>query len=210
MGPQGRTRVVLGIVVLSGALMPWRAAAGPLDSRVSDQTFVRHDGGSDAGIARCNDPDPSTGSSNERVNEPSVAIDPGEPSFIAAGANEYCSDALRRGWQGLATSNDGGLTWTDSLVPGYPEDTSVEGQESPAFGRSRYSTDPVMDWDNDGRLYYGFIAFNREKPNNGDALVARFQRDPGSLLGIDYLGTALIDLGTPGDFLTGHSTTSPD
>ena len=39
---------------------------------------------------------------------------------MIAGWNDYCSD-----WMGLGFSTDGGNTWTDSLVPGYPADTST-------------------------------------------------------------------------------------
>ena len=41
------------------------------------------------------------------------------------------------------------------------------------FGRQQLASDPVIDWDLDGNLFFGFIAFNGTKPNNGDMLVAR-------------------------------------
>ena len=106
--------------------------AATADTVITDHPYVRHDGGNDSAIALCNDNDPSTGQANIMANGPSVAIKPDEPTFIVAGANDYCN-ALVGAWQGLYTSRTGGTSWTDSLVPGYPEDTSAEGQASPTF-----------------------------------------------------------------------------
>ena len=67
---------------------------------------------------------------------------------------------------------NGGETWTDSIVPGYPQDTSAEGMASPLFGTHTDAGDPIAAFDNDGNLFVGGISFNRVKPSNGDVYVA--------------------------------------
>lgn len=197
----------VAMVLLSTIFAIPASAAG--DSPITDQLYVRHDGGTDPSIARCNSDDPDIGGANLQQDEPSVAINPTEPSFIVAGANDYCFSSIGFAWQGIYTSNDGGTTWIDSLIPGYPEDRSLEGQQSPTFGRQLGASDPVLDWDNQGNLYFGFIALNFAKPNYGDVLVATFHRDPTAPLGIDYLRTSRVDSGTPGGFFTGHFNDKP-
>ena len=66
----------------------------------------------------------------------------------------------------------GGETWTNSIVPGYPQDTSAEGRTSPLHGTHTDAGDPVAAFDRDGNLFVGGIAFNRVKPSNGDVWVA--------------------------------------
>lgn len=184
-------------------------ASPATNALITDQQYVRHDGGADPGIDRCNSSEPDVGGANLQANEPSVAIKPDETSFVVAGANDYCFSSEGLAWQGLYVSDDSGATWTDSLVPGYPEDTSSEGQQSPTFGRQALASDPVMDWDNEGNFFYGFIALNGVKPNNGDVLVATFRRDTSAPLGIDYLRTVQVDKGTPGGFFSGHFNDKP-
>jgi hypothetical protein len=52
--------------------------------------------------------------------------------------------------------------------------------------------DPTQAFDRDGRLFYGFICFNRAKPVNGSTYVATYDQD-----GARYVRTALVDRGTP-------------
>ena len=75
---------------------------------------------------------------------------------------------------GLGFSADRGETWVNSLVPGYPQDTSAEGMASPLFGSHTDAGDPVAAFDRAGNLYAGGIAFNRVKPANGDVWVAKY------------------------------------
>lgn len=164
------------------------------DTVVTDRPFVRHDGGTDPVIARCSSDDPSHGSGNERENESSVAIRPGETSVIASGANEYCPDVP---WQGIYLSQDGGNHWVDSLIPGYPGDTSTEGRASPLSGKTVGASDPTLDWDDSGNLFFGGIAFNEQKPVNGVSFVATYRRDPNNPLGVDYQRTVVVGEGTP-------------
>ena len=179
-------------VVLAGA-----ALGGAGNARVTrdgtPSSYLRYDGASDATSAAC-----STGKRSQ--NEPSVAVDPHDTSVIAAGANDYCA-AIVNGdvWVGYYRSTDGGSTWQDSLVPGYPDDSSAAGLASPARGTCGAAGDPSQAFDLDGRLFYAFICFNRTKPVNGGVFVARYSSD-----GAAYDRTVLVKRGTPsGLFLTG-------
>jgi hypothetical protein len=181
------------------------------DVKVSDQTYVRHDGGADTVIANCNNDAPGTAfGGNRQQNEPAVAIDQSDAPFIAAAANDYCivpetGDA----WEGVYVSKNGGATWINSLLPGYPGDTSAAGKASPLFGVDTAAGDPIMDWDNTQNLFVGGIAFNRTVPvnpnasaipTNGNMYVATYRRDPAAPLGIAYLRTVVVGRGTPGMF----------
>ena len=106
-------------------------AAGPSVDANDDKVtgppvpYVRHDGGTDDSIQACNDTeDPEAFGAFTQNNEPFSVIDPANPDLVLTGWNDYCS-----GWQGLGFSTDGGESWTDSLVPGYPADT-VDGRDA--------------------------------------------------------------------------------
>src|SRR5215204_1055014 len=163
------------------------------DDRVTSQTYVRHDGGTDAGIQHCNsaasnpaednDPNDNDADSNDggnlrQDNEPFSVVDPTDPDTVVAGWNDYCLTDLGAGWEGFAYSPDGGENWTNSIVPGYPQDTSAEGRASPLYGTHTDAGDPVAAFDRAGNLFVGGIAFNRVKPQNGDVWVATYGTTP--------------------------------
>jgi hypothetical protein len=156
-------------------------------------SYLRYDGSSDATTTAC-----STGRRSQ--NEPTVAVDPQNTQVVAAGSNDYCT-AIVNGdtWAGYYRSTDGGSTWQDSLVPGYPDDSSAAGLASPAHGSCAAAGDPSQSFDREGRLFYAFICFNRSRPINGSVYVARYTNDGGA-----YDRTVLVKRGTPsGLFLTG-------
>ena len=199
------------LAVLAAATAAIAAGAAAADVKVSDQTYVRHDGGTDTVIANCSNDSPGTAfGGNRQQDEPTVAIDQKDSSFIAAGANDYCIvPETGDSWEGVYVSTTGGASWTNSLLPGYPGDTSTEGQASPLFGVDTAAGDPIMDWDNSQNLFVGGIAFNRTVPvnpnahaipSNGNMYVATYRRDPAAPLGIDYLRTVIVGPGTPGNF----------
>ena len=181
-----------GVVATSVALLVLgHAAAAGADIRVTNDangSYARYDGAVDATMLSC-----STGRRSQ--NEPSVAIDPRNPSVMVAGSNDYCAE-IQNGsgnvWAGYYRSTDGGATWSNSLVPGYPADTSAAGLASPTHGDCAAAGDPTQSFDGEGRLYYGFICFNRAKPTNGSLYVARY--DAG---GESYVRTVQVDRGTP-------------
>src|SRR5436190_23535199 len=74
--------------------------------------------------------------SRGRQNEPAVAVDPRNTSVLLGSSNDYCG-VYNRGaaagavgpiWLGYYRSLDSGASWTSSLVPGYPDDTSPYAQ----------------------------------------------------------------------------------
>jgi hypothetical protein len=149
-------------------------------------SYLRYDGSSDATMAAC-----STGRRSQ--NEPAVAVDPHNTSVVTAGSNDYCA-AIVNGdtWAGYYRSTDGGSSWQDSLVPGYPADTSAGGTASPAHGSCGAAGDPSQAFDNAGRLFYSYICFNRGKPVNGGIYVTRYTNDGGT-----YDRTVLVKKGAP-------------
>jgi hypothetical protein len=211
------TAVILGMVSLGGATA--QTLSGDGDDKVTGQTYVRHDGGTDAAIEHCNDTgsdeegdddpddndvDSNDGGSLRQGNEPYSVIDPTEPTHVFAGWNDYCQTDLGAGWQGFAYSLDSGETWTNSTVPGYPADTSAEGMASPLFGKHTDAGDPIAAFDNDGNLFVGGIAFNRVKPSNGDVYVATYDTNPHpSGYPVDYLRTVIVGSGTPSEVIGG-------
>jgi hypothetical protein len=183
-----RSRGFVAVVALLAAGPVGVAAA---DTRVTNDTngsYARYDGAVDATMLSC-----STGRRTQ--NEPSVAVDPRNPAIMVAGSNDYCAE-IENGsgnvWAGYYRSTNGGATWSNSLVPGYPADESSAGTASPTHGVCAAAGDPTQAFDGAGRLYYGFICFNRVKPTNGSIYVARYDDD-----GADYVRTVRVERGTP-------------
>lgn len=198
-------------VVMAAVVAVVLAAAAPADVVVTDRPYIQHDGTTDPVTTSCSS-DATTptaggeGGGERQANEPALAIKPDEPTFMVASSNDYCTVELNAdAWQGIYTSTNGGASWTDSLLPGYPGDDSAEGQASPIRPNPN-SGDPILDWDLDGHLYAGGISFNRTVATgnafktNGHVYVSTWARDPAAPLGIDYLRTVIVARGTPGAF----------
>jgi hypothetical protein len=183
----GRTALLAAVITAAG-----QSGLAQADTRVTrDSTagsYVRYDGGTDATMLSC-----STGRRTQ--NEPSVAVNPRNAAIVVAGSNDYCAE-IQNGsgnvWAGYYRSTNGGATWTNSLVPGYPADTSAAGTASPTHGSCAAAGDPTQAFDGAGRLFYGFICFNRAKPTNGSVYVAAYDQD-----GARYVRTVRVDRGTP-------------
>jgi hypothetical protein len=140
----------------------------------------------DAVLARC-------GHDRRMQNEPTLAIDPRNPSVWASGSNDYCTvPTAGDAWAGFYRSTDSGAHWTDSLLPAYNGDTSAQGLASPLHqmvaGGALAAGDPMMAWDGQGDLFYMGNNFNRgtengvsggTRDNTGDIWVATYA--PGSL-----------------------------
>jgi hypothetical protein len=194
------------------------------DDKVSDHVYVRHDGGTDAAIQECNsdasdptpvaataeDADPNDGGGNKQQNEPAVAVDPTDPSHVVASWNEYCDSDRPDGFLGLGFSTDSGETWVNSLTPGYPSDTSAEGQQSPLFGHQTQGSDPLLAFNTSGDLYASGIAYNEAKPNNSVIYVTTWAGHPAGGLPYDYLRTARVGrAGSANGLVAGKFTDKP-
>jgi len=143
----------------------------------------------------------------QRQNEPSMAISSRNPLHMVAGANDYrtvdlpavsgAAQPTGDAWLGWFTSFDGGQTWTSTLVPGYPQDTSLQGQLSPLHGLGA-AADPTVRAGTNGMFYYSGLAFNRQAGGANKVFVATYT-DDNNLEGgnsIRYLWTTTVDKGT--------------
>jgi len=162
----------------------------------------------DGVLARC-------GIDRRMQNEPTLAIDPRNASVWSAGSNDYCSvPTAGDAWAGFYRSTDEGATWTDSLLPGYSGDTSVQGTSSPlaamVAGGAIAAGDPMMSWDGRGDLFYMGNNFNRGladgnsgrfKDNTGDVWVATYAPSnpaDSSTDGSKYVRTVILATNTFG------------
>jgi len=89
---------------------------------------------------------------DRQVDETSIAVDPVNADIIVAGAGDL---TLKEGppWEGYYRSTDGGATWSSRLIPGFPGDTSPEGQASP-LKQFDGCIDPSLAFDRSENLYF--------------------------------------------------------
>ncbi len=125
---------------------------------VSDYTLVTGKPYTDDTLQECS-------RARGRQNEPSVAIDPRNPSVVIGSSNDYCGvyndgeDAngapIPSGpiWVGYYRSQNGGRSFVSSLTPGYPGDTSPFARRSQL--RTASAGDAVLAWDLQGRVFLG-------------------------------------------------------
>jgi hypothetical protein len=150
-------------------------------SYVSDYTLVTGQPYTDAVLTACSQ-------SRGRQNEPADAVDPRDTQVIVGSSNDYCGVFQASGallglgnvWLGYYRSENGGASFTSSLVPGYQGDTSPYAAR--AHVRTADSGDPVLAWDNHGRLFAGSeSSVNAEKPTQtaGDVWVATYENPDG-------------------------------
>ena len=189
--------------------------ASAAEIKITDQPagYVRHDGLSDITIASCSSdftdpaldaptPTPAAdeGAGERQQNEPAAAIDPVTPQHMTAGSNDYCTTPTTTdAWGGFYYSANGGGAWTNSLLPGYPTDTSAEGSNcsiTPQHCLVVSSGDPVQAFDRWGHVFYGVIGFNRVRPQNGSIFAARYDWAVPATTP-DYRFTALVARGAP-------------
>lgn len=195
--------VLISLLLVSGALAA-HVSAGPDVEVVNDNNNI--DGGM---------PNPSFDAQNRQSNETTVAISPVNPQIVAAGANDYrMVPIFGDAWLGFYISADGGASWFNTMVPGFPSDTSPTGLVSPLLGLDG-SGDPVVRFDSAGNLFVAGIAFNRnfdqpDRPVDNLVYVAKYAFTPGSPGGVStpnsagdppnftYAGTTVVDRGAVG------------
>jgi hypothetical protein len=177
--------------VLALVLLVPAAQANPAEARltndnggtgyVSDYTLVTGQPYTDPVLSACSQ-------SRGRQNEPAVAVDPRNPQVIVGSSNDYCGVFAADGtfiglgdvWLGYYRSENGGGSFTSSLVPGYQGDTSPYAARAQV--RTADSGDPVVAWDNHGRLFAGSeSSTNPENPSQtfGDVWVATYENPQG-------------------------------
>jgi len=158
--------------------------------------------------------------SRGRQNEPSVAVDPRNTNVLIGSSNDYGGvfvgkdangNPIATGpvWLGYYRSEDGGHKFMSSLVPGYPGDTSPFAQL--AHVRTSGSGDPVIAWDNYGRVFMGSESSGDPEGSNktfGDVWVARYVNPDGpngnpQNDGKLYQGTETVAQGSAAPFLLG-------
>ena len=193
------------VFVMPAAASPARAVGGS-DDKVTGQTYVRYDGGTDQTIEDCNNHNPEVFGALTQNNEPFSVVDPQNPDLVLSGWNDYCS-----GWMGLGLSVDGGQSWINSLVPGYPADTSAGGMASPEYLRTTEASDPLGAFDLHGHFYFGAIAYNGAAGprTNADIFVARYTDTPSGDYPLTYLGTTRVESGTPSANFLGRFNDKP-
>src|SRR5437660_7106335 len=188
-------RIPTGVTLVAAAVVSAIASFNPdpantrltndnpaLSGYKSDYTLVTGIPYTDAVLTACSQ-------SRGRQNEPAVAVDPRDTQVIVGSSNDYCpvfnADGTLLGlgdvWLGYYRSEDRGESFQSSLVPGY------QGDASPYAARSHVRTadsgDPVLAWDNHGRLFAGSeSSTNPEKPTQtfGDVWVATYENPAGS------------------------------
>lgn len=128
--------------------------------------------------------------------EPTIAIDPRNPNIIVAGAQDLrlLSVGGHR-WHGFYRSTDAGATWTNTILLGFPGDTSPKGLTSP-LRKFNATSDPVLAFDRNGNLYYAGLGLtatiNGVFPTG--LFVTKFTND-----GATYFNTTLISAGISPD-----------
>jgi hypothetical protein len=182
----------------------------------------------DGGIANVT---PSKDAQNRQANETTVSISTAASpvtgrvgDIVAEAANDYrMVPHFGDTWMPIYLSFDGGTTWFgnppfpngyNTMVPGFPTDTSAAGVASPLHGLDG-AGDPVIRFDRAGNLLVGGIAFNRnfdkgERPLDTVSFVARYAFTPGtpatastttsagSPPHFTYQGTSIVDRGAIG------------
>jgi len=215
----------LRFAILGGALVVVLAQASPgLALTTSTNIRVTNDFGGNSymsadqlgGTGNYSDSTLTTCGTDRRMqNEPTLALDPRNPAVRTSGSNDYCTVPTNHdAWAGFYRSTDSGLTWTDSLLPGYVLDKSPQGLASPvhqmALGGAFAAGDPVQAWDGKGDVFFMGNNFNRGnedgrsasfRDNTGDVWVATYApsnpSDP-STDGSRYVRTVILSANTFG------------
>ncbi|OLD78194.1 hypothetical protein AUF62_03000 [archaeon 13_1_20CM_52_20] len=188
------TLLVLSIVIcLPVAAAPFYSHAS---STVSSASLVRLASTLPATVVGTNVPIVGEASPDRQQVEPTIAIDPHNTNIIVAGAQDLRLVSVHEHrWLGYYRSTDGGTTWTNVLLPGFPGDTSPQGLVSP-LRRFNATSDPVLAFDRQGNLYYAGLGVTAT-PNGilpTGLFVAKFTND-----GAVYSNTTLISAGITPD-----------
>src|SRR3990170_269643 len=141
---------------------------------------------------------------NRSQNEVTIAAFPSNPNVLVATARDT-RQASGFSWAGYYRSTDGGETWANALVPGFPGDTSPEGLSSPVHDAGwSIGSDPVITSDREGRVYLAWLAFGPTTTQYAGWVVFTVYSDFGAtyeFTSVVYAGheTGSDKLGGPGN-----------
>jgi hypothetical protein len=146
----------------------------------------------------------------QKQNEGVLAVSTENACHLVGGSNDYravnlpglpADHEIGDAWVGLYKSTNCGQTWWSTLIPGYLQDNSPEGNASPAKGFTT-GADPNLRAGLAGFFGYSFIAYNRAT-GAGKLLLARLLDNNNKEAGdpIKYIDTTVWDSGSNGQFL---------
>lgn len=188
---QSKIWILMAVFVLSLLVVTTVLAAHAVDG--TDVKVSNDNNNVDGGT-----PNPSFDAQNRQANETTIAISPVNPNIVVAGANDYgMVPVFGDAWLGFYVSDDNGASWFNTMVPGFPSDTSAAGLASPLSGLDG-SGDPVVRFDAEGNLYVAGIAFNRN-----------FDQEDLYNDNVGYIAKYLYTPGTPGGTSTPNSAANP-
>src|SRR5436190_26264 len=188
-----------------------------LSGYTSDYTLVTGIPYTDAILTACS-------KSRGRQNEPAVAVDPRNTDVIIGSSNDYCGVFAADGtfigvgvvWMGYYRSENGGASFTSSLIPGYPGDSSPLA--ALAQVRTAGAGDPVLAWDSHGRLFAGSECSgdpDGTAKTFGDVWVGTYENPGGENGGTigdgkEFVGSVVVAKGSAAPNLLGkfHDKTS--
>ena len=134
-------------------------------------------------------------------NEVTIAAFPNNRDVLVATARDT-RQASGFSWAGYYRSTDGGETWTNALVPGFPGDTSPEGLSSPVHGAGwTIGSDPVITSDREGHVYLAWLSFGPTTTEFAGWLVMTRYSNFGATY--DFTSIAYAGHDTPSDKLGG-------
>src|SRR5438093_3426150 len=174
----------LGLVLLAAAPLSAQAA------RARALTHVEH-----PNALVTNDPQATW------QNEVTIAAFPNNRDVLGATARDT-GQASGFSWAGYYRSTDGGKTWTNALVPGFPGDTSPEGLSSPVHAAGwTIGSDPVITADREGHVYLAWLSFGPTTTEFAGWLVMTRYSNFGATY--DFTSIAYAGHDTPSDKLGG-------
>jgi hypothetical protein len=149
---------------------------------------------------------------NGPASEVALAINPANPLNLLGGAKDYTlgSDPgpgcdTHNVWSGVYVTLDGGLTWEDFLMPGYPGDANTT-----LLSHYTCNSDPVVAFGSDGTAYYSGLAYGGQGqqgtqacPTDARALLCgrsiwTARSTDGGLTWGDFVNVVQADDGGPG------------